>query len=69
MGFVTLRGNLPVLFLLFFGAATLLLGAAYQAYQFFAGTGEYTYLLLTGTAAVGFLFSFLVVIRILVKAT
>ncbi len=65
---VSLRGNAPALFLLFFAATTLLGGAMYQAYQTYSSTGSPAFGLAAAASAVGFVFSLLIVSRILYKA-
>ncbi len=62
---VSLRGNVPGLFLLFFAATTLLGGAMYQAYQAYASTSSPVFGLAAAASAVGFAFSLLIVSRIL----
>ncbi len=66
---IRLRGNVPVLFLLFFGLTTFLGGAMYEAYNLYAGSaGSSVYGLAAIGAALGFAFSLLVTARILYKA-
>ena len=69
MGVVTVRGNMPVLFLLFFSATTLLAGAMYLTYQLYAASaGATVYGLATAASAIGFVFSLMITARILYKA-
>ncbi len=66
---VSLRGNVPALFLLFFAATTLLGGAMYQAYEAYSSTSSPAFGFAAAASAVGFAFSLLIVSRILYKAT
>lgn len=63
------RGNFPVLFLLFFAVATALAGATYQAFEMYtASAGSLAYALVAAATGAGFAFSMMVVARILYKA-
>ena len=66
---MTVRGNLPVLFLLFFGATTLLAGAMYLSYQVYTtSAGAPAYALATAGSVIGFASSLVITARILYKA-
>ncbi len=67
MGRPSVRGNVPLLFLLFFGLATLLAGFAYEASQAYASTGALPFGLVAFATGAGFVFSLIVVARILYK--
>ena len=67
---LSIRGNLPVLFLLFFGLTTLLGGAMARAYDAYVGEGgTLGYGLVTAASAAGFAFSLAIVARIVYKAS
>lgn len=69
MGPFRLRGNIPLLFLLFFGTTTVLAGGMYEAYQLYvSSSGGGTYGALVVATAIGFVFSLLVAARIVYKA-
>ena len=68
MGPIPLRGNVAVLFPLFFGITTLLAGAMYQAYQLYSrSAGAIPYGVMVAATTVGFTFSLAIVARILYK--
>ena len=67
MGRFAVRGNTRLLFLVFFGLATLLAGFAYQSYAAYASTGSSALGLVTLSTGVGSVFSMAVVARILYK--
>lgn len=69
LGPFRLRGNIPLLFLLFFGTTTVLAGGMYEAYQLYvSSSGAGTYAALVGATAFGFVFSLLISARIMYKA-
>ena len=61
------RGNTPLLFLVFFGLATLLVGFAYQSYGAYASTGSSALGLVALSTGVGGVFSMAIVARILYR--
>ena len=67
MSCVAVRGNLPLLFLLFFALTTLLAGITYEAYRTYASSGSLGYGLVALSSGIGFAFSLAIVARILYK--
>lgn len=65
---LNVRGNAPMLFLLFFGATTLLAGATYESFQLYSASRAAMYALAVAAGAAAFLFALLVTARILYKA-
>ena len=68
MGHNPVKGNFPLLFILFFGLTTLLAGLTYKGYQAYASSGSLGPGVGALSTGIGFVFALAMVARILYKA-